>query len=786
MRIPFLFLLTLAPVVGMWEPVDASEPRGDELDIDVYWIIKAKCAKCHDDLGSSAADEISDLLDLSKLSTGHFNSANEDALEQLIFGNEPRMPKPEEGSLTWNGPLSESEKAQLRKWINRGGPSDVYIAAIERPARPLISLKAANQFIAEDLGKLRGPVLQNARYLTLVNLHNDATVSASSLELFRAAIVKTLNSLSSTADVLGLDTSTAVNRLVAVDATRTIFRFDLRHIGWTQAKWDLVASFYPYAIEPAAGISVAAMTSSRQPEIRGDWFVFAALQPPLYHDLAEIPATLDELETMLGVDRQQSIRAGQVARAGFVSSRVSVNNRLIERIPMRSRSGAYHISYDFASNNDQQNLLDFPFGPVGTLADRHAFKHDGGEIIFNLPNGYQAYMLVDAQGRRLDIAPQSIVQDRTMPGSVIINGISCLSCHVQGMKPEQFSPVLQRLDQVRDAVTDNRARFTVSDQQLAEELYPPHDRFRELIEQDRRRFLSALRDSGIPQRGSVEPARALFDQFKDNLPLTRLAAEFGLTPEEMRQRMQKEGETRRLLSRAEQNELKRQLQIAEFSRTAQLIGVGQVALPKPLPFPYFGEKTDKRALNESVEAAAPPGFGSTGVDLIDAENLDGKMKVEMWMEDQRLSYKEGDLMRCRIRANEDCFLTLISVDAKGAMTLLVPNPWHPELPLRGGSTVTIPTQDMLFDIIAQPPHGQTLIKAIVTKQPLKLKPALGAAMKQAALVELGTAKAFRIQQKPAGDRLENNETRLTDLPIQQQFKPDDWATASWSLVTRKQ
>lgn len=785
MRIINSFLLILSGAVCLLPTVHGSESLGDDLDVEVYWILKAKCAKCHDDLGANAAGDVADLLDLTKLSRNYFNAANEDVLDELIFGDQPRMPKPDEGDLTWNGPLSESEKSRLRTWIDRGGPSEAYTDAIEHPDRPLISLEAANRLIAEDLGKLRGPVLQNARYLTLTNLHNDPTVPASKLELYRAAVVKTLNSLSSSSDVLGLDTSDAVNRLIAVDAARTIFRFDLRHIGWTQDKWDLVASFYPFAIESATGISVASMTSSRQPDIRGDWFVFATLQPPLYHDLVGIPTTLDELETSLGINRRQAIRTGQVARAGFVTSRVSVNNRLIERIPMTRRSGAYHISYDFASNNGRQNLLDFPFGPTGTLADRHAFEHDGGEVIFNLPNGYQAYMLVDAQGRRLDIAPQSIVQDRTMPGSVIINGISCLSCHVQGMKPEQYSPNLERLDQVREAVSDNRARFTASDQELAAQLYPPHDRFRDLIEQDRRRFLGALRDSGIPQRGSVEPARALFDQFKDNLSVDKLASEFGLTAADLRERMQREGETRRLLSRAEQSELKRQLQITEFRRATQLIGLGEVAQPKPLPLPYFGEKIDNLALNEAVEAAALPGFGSTGVDLIDAENRDGRLKVELWTEDSRLSYVEGELMRCRIRASEDCFLTLVSVDSNGTMTLLAPNRWHPELRLRGGTTVTIPTADMPFNFVTQPPHGQTLIKAIVTKRPLEIKRVTPKSMKESALVELGTAKAFGVQEKPSKESPEKNDIRLTTAAIQQQFNSNDWATATWTLVTRK-
>ena len=34
-----------------------------------------------------------------------------------------------------------------------------------------------------------------------------------------------------------------------------------------------------------------------------------------------------------------------------------------------------------------------------------AFKHDGSEVIFNLPNGLQAYLVTDAEGDRVDAPP---------------------------------------------------------------------------------------------------------------------------------------------------------------------------------------------------------------------------------------------------------------------------------------------------------------------------------------------------------------------------------------------
>src|SRR5690606_34157115 len=101
--------------------------------------------------------------------------------------------------------------------------------------------------------------------------------------------------------------------------------------------------------------------------------------------------------------------------------------------------GAYWKSYDFGSSAGRNSLTQFPLGPryEGNQHDRAAFEHDGGEIIFNLPNGMQGYLLVDAKGKRIDRGPINVVCDSKKPlgNSEVINCISCMVCHVHGMQP---------------------------------------------------------------------------------------------------------------------------------------------------------------------------------------------------------------------------------------------------------------------------------------------------------------------------------------------------------------
>ena len=161
------------------------------------------------------------------------------------------------------------------------------------------------------------------------------------------------------------------------------------------------------------------------PSVHVDWFVAQASLPPLYHDLLSLPLTDRELETRLEVDVIQNLRNApgvRVWRAGTNNSGVSNNNRVIER--HTSRYGAYWKSYDFAGSVGTQNIFTHPL----------SFTHDGGEVIFNLPNGLQAYYVTNASGFRLDDAPISIVSNPAASDPTVRNGLSCFGCHTEGMK----------------------------------------------------------------------------------------------------------------------------------------------------------------------------------------------------------------------------------------------------------------------------------------------------------------------------------------------------------------
>ena len=184
---------------------------------------------------------------------------------------------------------------------------------------------------------------------------------------------------------------------------------------------------------------------------------------------------------------------------------MSVNNRIVER--HKSRYGAYWKSYDFAGNVGTQNIFTHPLD----------FTHDGGEIIFNLPNGLQAYYLSTAEGNRLDDAPVNIVSNAGARDPVVRNGLSCMGCHTEGMKIFE--------DQMRSVIV--QIRNPSYDKAQALRLYAEKSEVDSLVRGDIGRYRRAIEAAGGVFGGS-EPIQQLVKQFEGPLDAAHAAAEVGL------------------------------------------------------------------------------------------------------------------------------------------------------------------------------------------------------------------------------------------------------------------
>src|SRR5262249_25946561 len=132
-----------------------------------------------------------------------------------------------------------------------------------------------------------------------------------------------------------------------VGADGLVLAIDLRDLLWDATLWNRVLADYPYGVLQDSAVSRAVLvhTANRMPVVRADWFVATASRAPLYYDLLQLPTNLSELERQLRVDVNLDIQQERVARAGFLGSGISRNNRVLERHD--AQNGYYWRTYDF-------------------------------------------------------------------------------------------------------------------------------------------------------------------------------------------------------------------------------------------------------------------------------------------------------------------------------------------------------------------------------------------------------------------------------------------------------
>ncbi len=368
-----------------------------------------------------------------------------------------------------------AEIETVRQWIT-GGARAYPITA----SRSFVSIEQTLTAVRDDLRASDREDQPFLRYFSLAALHNNPTVPDRDIRIARAALSKAVNSLSWKPRIV-------LPR--AVDEFQTVYAIDIRQLDWDRKDlWRQLIAAYPFGVrynedEKLRLIDEENVKLSRSvlPIIRADWFVAVATRGQLYHTMLQLPKTAGELEQTLRVNVRENYLRDQLWRAAFFPSGVSVGNRMLER--HEALYGAYWKSYDFKPKTERGDLKKFPLGPNFTNHpfEDQVFVHDGGEIIFHLPNGLQGYMLINGQDGVITDGPADLVSDplKTSGTNVITNGVSCMSCHKHGMIP--FT------DQIRDgaAVFGEAAR-------KVKRLYPPAADMRQLVLDDQQKFMTAL------------------------------------------------------------------------------------------------------------------------------------------------------------------------------------------------------------------------------------------------------------------------------------------------------
>ncbi|MDF1777340.1 MAG: DUF4384 domain-containing protein [Rhizobiaceae bacterium] len=509
------------------------EDEGDAIKRAARESFDNNCASCHNAQSRNGGGGFYRILDLDYLASGRGPKAYVNAcqpeksliLRMIETGSMPKG-RPIIGNAAYQGDIDA-----IKTWLTSLNASD---DADNRSEDDLVTIEALMALAVNDIRTVDQRDRPFIRYLSLDAPYN-AGLPSEDIALFSIALTKLVNALSM---------APSLKALGEVEGSKgLLWRLNLRDYHFAGDKWDKVEQAYPYGVEPFQNVNYETLTGqtrTKLPIIKGDWFAYHASRPDLYYDLLGLPQTEEELETFVGgddFDTAHNIREGDVVRAGFGpgESGVSFHSRLIERHKTPA-GGIYWKSYDFGGQSVLQNLYETPLGPdvAGIFpAGSSLFKHDGGEIIFSLPNGMHGYYLATSAGKRLQIGPANIVHDASRVDRVIVNGLSCMSCHSSGIQT--------RLDNIRDRVVGrSSAKFTRRLQRVIEDLHVPNDQLQQIFKNDETAFLQTLfrigaakKDNGVLvpvlSADGIEPVRYLSDWYEEGLKATEVASELGLT-----------------------------------------------------------------------------------------------------------------------------------------------------------------------------------------------------------------------------------------------------------------
>jgi|GEM_PF-2767154 hypothetical protein len=303
-------------------------------------------------------------------------------------------------------------------------------------------------------------------------------------------------------------------------ADSTLWRIDTKALGWYQSLPRVLQRANPY--HDGHGPSLV---------IRADWFLVAATDckdSTTYYELVFGEAFTKKAQFLqrLGIVTDQSgLSFGLIeANSGVIVSK----KRWIETFGQRR---------GYAWGTRDSAKIDLETDPLGRPDGK--FKHDAEEWIIGVPKihaatgrrgALQVYFLANAAGDRQDVAPPDIATDHTRVrhgATEIRNGISCISCHVEGM-------IEPTTNEFRDLITAGADVYADKVTQRSLEAFHLGDIMTE-IERNREDFAAMVEAcAGVPPKQAVEAFTQVVRAYDAPVTPEMAAAELGVELDELR------------------------------------------------------------------------------------------------------------------------------------------------------------------------------------------------------------------------------------------------------------
>lgn len=270
-------------------------------------------------------------------------------------------------------------------------------------------------------------------------------------------------------------------------------------------------------------VALHAAMNTEVPILRADWFIYrtavaADRGKAGYYDWLGLGKAEKDFQALVGADVVAARRLKKEMAAVVGRSLVTLQNRSITR--MQSITGPYWFTQDYKTSKDKQNTLRLLDGNTEPPAG------DAGEQYGTLPNGLFAFWLQNDKGERQDAAPDFIASDSQAHNTDrrVHVGLSCVRCHVEGIRP----------------INDWARRVYQGQVQLVSPDYAKLKRLKQLylsdlagqIADDQTGYARALKNcNGLTPAANARGYAAVFARYEADLELADVARELAVTPE---------------------------------------------------------------------------------------------------------------------------------------------------------------------------------------------------------------------------------------------------------------
>jgi mono/diheme cytochrome c family protein len=489
-------------------------------------VLKANCGQCHgSNLAAGAAqagmnyiDDIDKLVDNGKIVP--LNSAQSRIIQRMQRGEMPPV--------SANLPaVTDADIAIVSSFIDNPRFWPDYVGTAENctDKGQLVDFDQLFEDVNRDLREADADDALFYRYISLTNRFT-AGQCAESLDKDRQGLTKMINMLSVNAQI---------RQPVPVNDEETLFRVDLRDLDWDVAvsvngtafndKWEAIADANPYAVEFVGDDADDAKADSGTlfPVQFADQMMDVAIIGNLYYALVDVDVAQplgDFILNDLGIDvDQNTLDIKDQIRAGTTKSRISRQDRVVERDEIAVRSGALWQSFDFEDNAGNESIFEDVFD----------FTPGGSEAIFTLPNGLLAFVIADANDNIVE--DSDILLDTSQNNFRAITSVSCSNCHSTGLIPV--------VDEVR-AISLANARDIGLDRDEVEQIegiYVSPAEFAAQVKEDSEGFFQrALQKADLPTQGA-DPVSSVFLRFDQDIRIEDAAGDLGLTPDQLKENL---------------------------------------------------------------------------------------------------------------------------------------------------------------------------------------------------------------------------------------------------------